>query len=142
MESEESIDGKYTIIEKKGFGATAIVFLVKDPNSQKVYAAKVLKKKSAFFDKEIEILETLKPINNNYIVNLIDSGTGNIIRANKPTKKQQQYLVLQYAPKGELFNYIYCTHKGLQEKYSKVIFSKILKGLNYLKNQEQKNYLN
>ena len=129
MESEESIDGKYTIIEKKGFGATAIVFLVKDPNSQKVYAAKVLKKKSAFFDKEIEILETLKPINNNYIVNLIDSGTGNIIRANKPTKKQQQYLVLQYAPKGELFNYIYCTHKGLQEKYSKVIFSKILKGI-------------
>ena len=129
MESEDSIDGKYIIIEKKGHGATANVFLVKEPNSNKIYAAKVLKEKSEFFDKEIEVLDTLKPINNNYIVNLIESGTGNIIRVNRPTIQQKQYLVLQYAPKGELFNYIYCPHKGLQEKFSKVIFAKILKGI-------------
>ena len=128
MESDESIDGKYIIIEKKGHGATANVFLVKEPNSNKIYAAKVLKEKSEFFDKEIEVLDTLKPINNNYIVNLIESGTGHIIRVNRPTQIKQ-YLVLQYAPKGELFNYVYCTHKGLQEKFSKVIFSKIVKGV-------------
>ena len=128
MESQESIDNKYVILEKKGFGATANVFLVKDPNTEKIYAAKVLKESSDLFDKEIEILNSLKQINNPYIVNLIDSGTGQIIRANKPSQSRQ-YLVLQYAPKGELFNYIYCTHKGLQEKYSKVIFAKILKGI-------------
>ena len=89
MESDESIDGKYIIIEKKGHGATANVFLVKEPNSNKIYAAKVLKEKSEFFDKEIEVLDTLKPINNNYIVNLIESGTGHIIRVNRPTQIKQ-----------------------------------------------------
>ena len=128
MESEESIDNKYIIIEQKGHGATSNVFLVKDPNTNKVYASKVLKEKSDLFDKEVEILNTLKSINNKFIVNLIDSGTGNIIRANRPTQTKQ-YLVLEYAPKGELFNYIYCSHKGLGERYSKVIFSKILKGV-------------
>jgi len=128
MESEESIDSKYIIIDKKGHGATANVFLVKEPNTNKTYAAKVLKEQSDLFDKEIEILNSLKPINNKYIVNIIESGTGHIIRANRPTTTRQ-YLVLEYAPKGELFNYIYCCHKGLQEKYSKIIFAKILKGV-------------
>ena len=128
MESQELIDNKYIIQEKKGNGATAIVFLVKDPDTNKIYAGKVLKESSDLFDKEIEILNTLRPINNQYIVNLIQSGTGPIVRANKPTKTQQ-YLILEYAQKGELFNYIFCPHRGLQEKYSKLIFAKILKGI-------------
>ena len=128
MESQETIDNKYIILEKKGHGATANVFLVKEPNEDKVYAAKVLKESSDLFDKEIEILKTLKPTNNAYIVNLIDSGTGSVIRTNKPTTTKQ-YLVLEYAPKGELFNYIFYTQRGLQETYSKVIFAKILKGI-------------
>ena len=56
MESEESIASKYIIIDKKGHGATANVFLVKEPNTNKTYAAKVLKEQSDLFDKEIEIL--------------------------------------------------------------------------------------
>ena len=41
----ENIDKKYEIIEKKGSGASSIVFLVKDSTTKKLYAAKVLKKK-------------------------------------------------------------------------------------------------
>ena len=128
MESQESIDDKFIIIDKKGHGATANVFLVKDPSTEKIYASKVLKETSDLFDKEVEILKSLKPINNPYLVNLIDSGIGPIVRASKPTQKRQ-YLVLEYAQKGELFNYIYCAKEGLPEKYSKFIFAKIIKGI-------------
>ena len=128
MDSQESIDNNYTIVEKRGSGATAIVFLVKGSDNEQIYAGKVLKETSDLFDKEIEILQRLRPLNNPYLVNLIASGNGPIIRASKPTENKQ-YLILEYAQKGELFDYIFCAHKGLQEKYSKVIFSKILKGV-------------
>jgi serine/threonine protein kinase len=128
MESQDSIDNKYIIIERKGHGATADVYLVKEPVTQKIYAAKVLKEPSNYFDAEVEILKSLKKINNPYIVNLIESGKGTIIRANKPSQINQ-YLVLEYAPKSDLFSYVYFTHKGFIEQYSKVLFAKILKGV-------------
>ena len=68
----ENIEHKYVILEKKGFGLTANVFLVKNPENEKMYAAKVLKKKDDLFDKEIEILKNLKNNNNQFIVNLIE----------------------------------------------------------------------
>ena len=128
MESQDSIDNKYIIIERKGHGGTADVYLVKEPETNKTYAVKVLIEPSDYFDKEVEILNTLKKINNPYIVNLIDSGKGTIIRANKPTQINQ-YLVLEYAPKIDLFSYVYFTRKGFIEQYSKVLFAKILKGV-------------
>ena len=128
MESHEIIDNNYLILERKGKGATADVFLVKRPETDTIYAGKVLKKSSDLFDKEIEILNILRPLNNQYIINLIQSGTGPVVRVNKPTKTQQ-YLILEYAQKGELFNYIFCAKKGLEEKYSKLIFFKILRGI-------------
>ena len=128
MESRETIGNKYIILEEKGQGLTSNVFLVKDLLTEKIYAAKVLKKPLIYFDKEIEILNSLKKINNPYIVNLIESGTMEIIKDNKSLQKKQ-YLILEYAKKGELFKYIFNIKKGLQEKYSKLIFYKILKGI-------------
>ena len=47
---QETIDNKYIILEKKGHGATANVFCVKDFDHDTVYAAKILKKHSDYFD--------------------------------------------------------------------------------------------
>lgn len=126
--NQETIDGRYHILDKKGFGATANVYLVKENDNANVYAAKVLKKPSNLFQKEIDILNELRAANNPYIVNIIDSGEGLVIRKNH-TEKTCQFLVLEYASKGELFNYIYCAKSGLSELYSKVIFAKILRGV-------------
>ena len=128
MESKEIIDNKYKILQEKGESASSNVFLLKDSNTEQKYAAKVLKESSSLFDTEIEILKSLKSINNPYIINLINNDTGLIIRKDKPIKKQQ-YLILEYAEKGELLKYISLTRKGFEEKYSKVIFQKILKGV-------------
>ena len=126
-DGQETIDSKYIILDKKGHGATANVYLVKEENNPTVYAAKVLKKSSHLFDQEIGILNTLKESNIHNIVNIISSGEGLIVRRDRP-QKTSQYLVLEYASKGELFNYIYYG-SGLRERYSKVIFAKILKGV-------------
>ena len=49
--------------------------------------------------------------------------------------KEKQYLILEYASKGELFNYILYLKKGLKKEYAKVIFAKILRGVLSFHNQ-------
>ena len=105
VDNQGTIDSKYIIINKKGYGFTANVYLIKDSNDGTLYAAKVLKNPSPYFQNELNILNNLKEINNSYLVNIISSGEGIIKRKNKENKSQ--YIILDYAPKGELMNYIY-----------------------------------
>lgn len=131
MESSEensTINGKYKILEKKGRGASATVFLTEEETTQKQYAVKVLKEITPTFQNEITILKKIASLNNPSLVNLIEYGEGLIKIASKPETKKQ-YLVLEYASKGELFDYLYYSQKGLKEKYAKLIFQKILKGV-------------
>ena len=105
------------------------------------YAAKVLKikdkekeqkKENKLFDNEVNILKYLKNnININYITNLIDSGIGEIKIENRPNSINK-YLILEYAEKGSLFNYIYFPEGKLEERFCKRIFYKILRGIQSL----------
>ena len=58
-------------------------------NEEKFYAKKFLKESSNLFEKEINILNTLKSANNQNIVNIISSGEGLIKRKNHPEQKSQ-----------------------------------------------------
>jgi len=122
-----NIDNKYVILDKKGFGVSSIVFLVKELKTAKKYVAKILKEPSPYFNREIEILNLLKNSNNPFIINLVNKGIGNIAFQNN-VFQNKQYIILEYAPKGDLCKYIYLLKQGLSEKYSKVIFAKILRG--------------
>ena len=133
LPEENSIDNKYIILERKGKGATANVYLVEDKNNKAKYAVKVLKEITPYFEKEIEILQKVSILKNPYIINLIHYGEGPVKKSSKP-ETNNQYMVLDYASKGELFDYIYCAEKGLNEKYAKLIFHKILKGLQAIHN--------
>ena len=137
MESTDSIDNKYRILEKLELesGGSSKIFVVndlaKDENDPEKYIAKVLKKPdySNYFDNEIHFLNILKNENNQYIGNIIDYGLGDIIRANHQTVKTK-YIILEYAQKGCLMNYIYYYGAlGFGEKYGRLIFYKILKGI-------------
>ena len=138
MEKENIIDDKYIILKKIGRGGTAKVFIVKEKNTNHIYAAKVLKdyendkKKKTIenmFNKEITILTHLKQTQNSeYIINFIDNGSGEIRRQNRPTSINK-YLILEYASKGSLFDYIFYPRIGFPEKYSKLYFRKILIGI-------------
>ena len=127
IDNQGTIDSKYIIVNKKGHGLTSNVYLVKDSSNQMIYAAKVLKKPSKYFQNELNILNFLKEINNPYLIHIIDSGEGIVNRKNKQNKRQ--YIILDNVPNGELMNYIYYPKKGLREKLSKLIFAQILEGV-------------
>ena len=130
-EKEEQIDNKYIIKEKIGSGGQANAFLVTEKGNNKNYVAKVSKQDNDSMNNEINILKELKEYNNPYITNLIDSGEGEIIRINREPKKRK-YCILEYAPNGNIFDYIYCKHSGLGELHSKIIFQKIMKGISFI----------
>ena len=134
MESN-TIDDTYIISEKIGSGGTAKVFLVKEKDSEEVNVAKVLKEKNnddfskECFINEINILNFLKRnIDNTYIVKYINSGVGQVKRVGHPITKNR-YLILGYEENGNLFDYVHFPESGFSEKHSKLIFFKILKGL-------------
>ena len=126
--NEESIDSKYTILEQKGKGLTSEVFKVKEVSNQKIYAAKVYIKNSSLFQSEVDMLNILKEKNNPYMINIINSGIGKIIRKDQP-EENKQYIILDYAEKGELLQYIKVLETPLIERHAKFIFYKILKGV-------------
>ena len=64
-------------------------------NTNNIYAAKVLfRNDCTFYDKEINILNSLKENNNQNIANIIANGEGLVIRKNKPNKSMK-YFVLE-----------------------------------------------
>ena len=131
--NEEQIDSRYIIKEKIGEGLKTNIFLVLDKKTNKEYVSKVFKegeKNKALFNNEIKILNILKKYKNPYIINIIDSGEGNIIKTNKKDLIRK-YSILEYASNGNIFDYIYYKKCGFGELYSKIIFSKIMEGVKF-----------
>lgn len=143
-EEDLMIDNKYLIISELGSGGFGRVYLsIKNNNENEKYAVKVSKLSDCKdLENEIKMLNTVLTYNKNnedikYIIKLIEHGEGPIKEdINKPIM-QKKYMVLEYAPKRTLFDYIYDPNHifnsekngGLREKFGKIIFSKILKGV-------------
>ena len=125
------LDNKYIIKSLKGKGGTSKVFLVEELKTNKIYASKILLHLNLpyipYFNNEIEILNYLKDKNIPNIIKIIDSGEGDIILDKTTVKKK--YIILDYAEKGDLSEYIFLLEKPLIEKHAKFIFSEILEGV-------------
>ena len=133
LQEENNINNIYLILEERGKGGTANVYLVEDIKDKKQYAAKVLNEDFSLFEKEIKILKTVSALNNPYIINLIESGEGPVKAPSKP-KRNGQYAILDYASKGDLYNYIHYPKQGFSERHAKLIFHKILIGVQAIHN--------
>jgi serine/threonine protein kinase len=134
LPEENNINNKYLILgDDKGEGATAKVYLVEDKNDKKQYAAKVFSIDPSLFEKEIDILKKVSALNNPYIMKLIDYGEGPVKTPSEP-KKNLKYAILEYASKGILYDYIHYPQKGFSERHAKLIFHKILKGVQAIHN--------
>ena len=119
------IKNKYQIIEFKGKGGFAKVYLAEEIQTKKQCAVKILNdEEDSDFENEIKMLNIVSKLKNPFIVNLIDWGQ----------EENHQFIVMDYASKGELFSYISYIQKGLENKTAKLIFHKILKGLEAIHN--------
>jgi len=74
------------------------------------------------------IFDILKKVNNPYIIRIINSGEGEIIRKDRETVKKK-YIILEHLPKHDLSEYIRFPQKGFGERKSKFIFYNILQGI-------------
>ena len=131
-ESDEIVgkDVKYTILKELSYGGKAEVYLVKKSNSNDniQYAAKVPNKNEKIFDEEIEISKKIRDnINCKYLLKFIESGEG-IIYLNKKIEKKK-YIIFEFVKNRDIGEYIRFKHIGFDEVYSKVIFYKIIKGI-------------
>ena len=129
MEIEDNIDNKYIIIKNLGEGTFGKVFLVKTKDTNKEFAVKVLLKFQKRFKNMIQIIQIISSLNNEYITKMIDSGKGLVYRKEE-IEGDYQYVVYEYASKGTLIDYfLFPNEISLEEKYAKILFKKILKGV-------------
>ena len=147
LEEDSKIDDKYIIIRKIGQGAFSKVYLTKGvgEKKEKEYAAKILSRSNPpveinDFLNEIKILKILNEenINNNYVTLYFDSGNGEVskIKNGKNFIEKRHYLITNYFSKGNLYTYLQKTQEGFQEKHVKIIFSKILKAVQFIHNSD------
>ena len=71
----------------------------------------------------------LSKIKNENVLTIQKGGEGNLMK-NGQCFNSHPYIVLEYAEKGELFDYVYYPKKGFGERFGRYIFKQILNGLN------------
>ena len=130
MESEDYINNKYIIKKALGEGSFGKVYLVKEKDTNKEFAIKVLLKENKNFEIKIKIINIISSLKSKYIANMINFGKCPI-----SGNGEKQYVVYEYASKGTLFDYfLFPNESSLEEKYAKILFKKILKGFQEMHN--------
>ena len=135
MENGDTLGDNYSVIERLGSGGQAVVYLVREIKSGIQYVAKLINNEDEDKDEdnynlEIKLNQKISTINppNLYILRYFEHGTTNFNRKGI-CYKNVPYLILELAPKGDLFKYIKITGEGFGEKYGKLLFQKILLGV-------------
>ena len=135
------IDNKYIIKKRLGYGAQGEVFLVDKIDDNNEYVVKIINEDKASSDNknnfmnEIEILKILSNEEKKYVPYLYDSGEGFVKKEGQNIDESELikrlYLVIDYAENRDLFYYLTITDGGFKELHAKMIFKKILEGIQY-----------
>lgn len=129
--------GEYSLLKMLGKGAFSKVFLGEHMETGKLYALKVIDKTkkdsemdfNALAEKEIEITREISHPN---IIKMYDSSTSEFITITETGRqKEVNYLALEMAPEGELFDLIYQTGP-FTERTARFYFLQLLDALEYL----------
>ena len=97
-------------------------YIPKDPNNLKV---------QSIFENELQMTIAASGLKNPNIIHLFENGIGTLT-FNGVVTNNVKYMILEYCPKGNLFNYINKYKRGFTEKHGKYIFKKILLGVQAL----------
>ena len=117
---------QYILIQEIGDGVSSKVYKSFDYFSEKKedYAIKVFVDASSSMKKEILFNKTIAKSQKPFFVKYISSSSGYLVT--DKTNELKNYIVFEYASKGDLFDYINCGSKGFQEQNCKVMIYKII----------------
>ena len=129
------INNKYMLLKELSSGGEGEVYLVNEMLTSRLYAAKINNRVRTRLDHEIKILNTLKKGGCKYVINCIDSGETGISLTGKEAKIKK-YMIMELAPNRDLGDYIFYTGRAFEERFCKVLFYKIVKGMQSIHNLE------
>lgn len=129
--------GCYNIIKPLGEGASCKVKLAVDTRNGTKVALKLM---NDIKDKEIHQLllteiQMCAKLKHENVIDQIEHGVGDYIRVDGSVKKKCEYIVLEIAKGGELFDYI-ANSGELQEDEARFFFKQLLMGLDYCHNKQ------
>ena len=128
-------NNQYNIIGKKGSSEDRDEYLAKDNQTQINYLIVIKNPDNNGNNNcpanEINALNILHNVNNPYIVHFIENGNGTLTLNNEPPRNVN-YLIFEYVSRFPLFNYIEV--KQFTEKHAKLLFKKILNGVQAMHN--------
>ena len=131
MEKKQEIiefNDQYDIKEYVESGSYGTVYLIEDKNSKVKYALKIFDNNDNTFLNEVYINKKLSEKENPYITKFYKSGEKLNKLSESGEEDRSKYIIMEYAPKNNLFTYLCYNNKGFEERYAKLIFYKILKG--------------
>ena len=131
-ESELIREKGYKTIICLGGGTFGTVYLAeKINNSNEKYAVKILKKEDKNFNYKIPMFNKILDLKSPYINKMIEYGE---IKIKGEKEEKRQYIVYEYAPNGTLQDYLTNEFPFLEDKYVKIIFKNIAKGIQVMHN--------
>lgn len=122
--------GKYHLGRTIGSGASCKVKIARTDDDNKRYAVKILKadqRLERFIKNEVEILRKLSHPN---IVNFVEMGNDTLRKVGK-LNKQVDYIVLELAEGGELFDFV-CNSGHFSELVARTYFHQMMDALKYM----------
>ena len=135
MPPTHSMIDNYRILRTLGSGYSGKVKLGQDVETGNQYALKLLSSKKdnieTLFNSLKKEFDMLKAINHPSIIKMFELRKGTYISRTKGTARDLYYAVLEYSPRGELFDVIFHT-RGLDENVSRFYFVSLIKALSYL----------
>ena len=132
IEPGNIINNKYILEKYLDYGGYSYVYKVKDIKDNKIYALKLFIKNGYSFENEIKINKIINELKNPFCIKFIDSSIYYLVKGE--VKSEHPYIILEYASKGSVLNYLKYNYKGLNEKLCKFLFSKIIKIVKSLHN--------
>lgn len=133
MDTDHSRLDKYIILKPLGHGASSKVKLATDPESGDLVALKIFKhNKAANLSVEVDMMQRLTTHPNT--INILHySEAGEYFKTNSLISKTVSYAVLELAPRGEIFDYVFILGK-FPESIARFYFKQLLSALSALHN--------
>lgn len=131
------LDNRYLLYQKIGKGATAKIYLGFDQNdpSRTLYAFKLVNSNDSNSEFHFLEKEALSKLNHSSICALYGFGEAEAFKPKTQKVKRVLYLIIDYVPNFELFDYIYYPKMGFGDRdISKLLFAKILNVVEYIHN--------
>ena len=125
------LDRKYILVKEIDSNSKSTTYKAFNSFTEKEFLAKIINKNDILLNTEIKISKKISENGYPFFLKYINSSRGDFIM-DEIKEYNINYILFEYANKGNLLQYVNIKRRGFDEKICKVIFAKILKAIQVL----------